>query len=151
MDTADTSAPLLQVDDADDHVTAYEARLLTELLNGTKAEHMAKIGAMRKAVPRALISNLEALTRDELDQIAAALHQLETAELRPVDPKDGIPFMITHAMRAQLHELSYSDEEIALLTPFEAHELLAAQSEGLRPFETQDSNANHAHLRLRRH
>src|SRR5262245_36932150 len=39
-----------------------------------------------------------------------------------LDP--GIPFLITHAMRAALHARGLTDEEIAQLTPERAHEIL---------------------------
>ncbi len=36
----------------------------------------------------------------------------------------GIPFMITHAQRAALHKLGYSEQDVSGMTPAYAHELL---------------------------
>jgi hypothetical protein len=41
-----------------------------------------------------------------------------------VPPPSGIPFVITHVMKARLRELGYPDDQIATLTPAEAHAAL---------------------------
>jgi hypothetical protein len=55
--------------------------------------------------------------------------EAEVDRLAQAGAEDGIvdgdiPFMITAAMRAQLHGLGYGDEEIAKLTPFQAHVII---------------------------
>jgi hypothetical protein len=49
---------------------------------------------------------------------------------------DGIPFVITQAMRADLHKLGFRDEEISKMTPAEAHDLIR-RSEGIFRFDEE--------------
>jgi hypothetical protein len=53
------------------------------------------------------------------------------------DPSaDGIPFVITQAMKVALHELGYCDEDIRRMTPAEAHDLIS-RGEGMFRFDDE--------------
>jgi hypothetical protein len=53
------------------------------------------------------------------------------------DPSgNGIPFVVTQAMRATLHELGFRDEEISLMTPAEAHDIIR-RGEGIFRFDEE--------------
>jgi hypothetical protein len=51
-----------------------------------------------------------------------------TPEAAPPVTPAGIPFMITHAMKEDLRDLGFTDDQIANLTPAEAHAIMATQA-----------------------
>jgi hypothetical protein len=50
----------------------------------------------------------------------------------------GIPFMITHAQRAALHKLGYSEQDVSGMTPAYAHDLLRRSGIDLASLTNKD-------------
>jgi hypothetical protein len=54
----------------------------------------------------------------------------------PEPSADGIPFIITQAMKANLHELGFREDEISLMTPAEARDIIR-RGEGIFRFDEE--------------
>jgi hypothetical protein len=54
----------------------------------------------------------------------------EPAQEAPAAPSEGIPFMITRAMKAQLRKRGFADDQIAEMLPADAHRILTEPSAG---------------------
>jgi len=51
----------------------------------------------------------------------------------------GVPFMITHAQRAALHKLGYSEQDVSGMTPAYAHDLLRRSGIDLASLTNQET------------
>jgi hypothetical protein len=92
----------------------------TDLLAAVRAAG----GDLVAAGDRLRVTAPEPLPAELMERLRAAKSELLAALAAPVG---GVPFLITHAMRADLAALGHSADDIRGMTPAKAHEILTAR------------------------